>query len=341
MNTRKVQQVSSGTYTVSIPAAWAREHELEPGTTVHCYTHLDGSLVFRREESNRKELDTVRVKLHEKDPTVSERVLRAAYTAGFSRIELYVADGFTTDQQRSISSVVRGLRGVEIAEESDSEIVVVGLLNTNEILIQGTLQQLQFTVLSITEEVISVLSGKPVDKTEPYERERESYQLSQLVTRSFNRSFSDPKESDQLDKQWFQMFGYYTTARQLSQVADRMLQIAVTVDEVENELRGELATEVCSIARDVRQAIECSSESLLSDNSVKAAHTALDQHDRVIERAGRVDIAGASETPVEAHVLTRVVDNLVRATECCGTMATMALHNTFFERENELKPEPR
>ena len=47
METRKIQQVGGGTYTVSIPAQWAKEHDIEATSTAYLYTYRDGSLVVR------------------------------------------------------------------------------------------------------------------------------------------------------------------------------------------------------------------------------------------------------------------------------------------------------
>jgi phosphate uptake regulator len=47
METRKLQRVGGGIFTVSVPKEWATEHQLEPGTEVHLYTHRHGSIVQR------------------------------------------------------------------------------------------------------------------------------------------------------------------------------------------------------------------------------------------------------------------------------------------------------
>jgi len=63
MDTRKLQQVGGGTFTVSIPKEWATDHALEAGAEVHLYTHADGSVVVRSAERDGGRLDAVSVEL--------------------------------------------------------------------------------------------------------------------------------------------------------------------------------------------------------------------------------------------------------------------------------------
>jgi phosphate uptake regulator len=44
METRKLQRVGGGSFTVSVPKEWATEHQLEPRTEVHLYTHRDATV---------------------------------------------------------------------------------------------------------------------------------------------------------------------------------------------------------------------------------------------------------------------------------------------------------
>jgi len=45
METRKLQEVGGGTFTVSIPRAWAENNGFEVGMELQLYTHRDGSIL--------------------------------------------------------------------------------------------------------------------------------------------------------------------------------------------------------------------------------------------------------------------------------------------------------
>ena len=102
METRKIQKVGGGTYTVSIPAQWAKEHNIEAASTAYLHTHHDGSLVVRWNEKDQSELAATQIELADADPRVAERMLYAAYMAGFKRITLRAQDGLTSDESRPV-----------------------------------------------------------------------------------------------------------------------------------------------------------------------------------------------------------------------------------------------
>lgn len=325
-STRKVQQVSSGTYTVSIPADWAREYGLEPGATVECYTHLDGSLVIRRDDGETNELDAVRISLEDDDPAVVEDVLRAAYVAGFGRIVL----GVTNEQRRSFDSVVRALSGLEIADETASTVTVVGLLKTSETLLRATVRQHRSVTLSICDAVVAALDGEAVDRAAFDEWERESERLTRLVTRSFNRTFADAAAANRLGMRWFELSPFVTTARQFDRLAGCLGRAATTVDGQPGVPSDAVGSEAGSIARSVRALVEKASSAVLADGSVANTRALLADSDRIVERAQAVDVAGGTGTRAETQALTRALDSLTTAAECGGTIAETALQAALF-----------
>ena len=118
METRKLQQVGGGTFTVSIPKDWATEHALEAGAEVHLYTHSDGSVVVRSAERDGGRLDAVTLdvdaRLDSADadadadavpavtPAPVVRLLRAAGTVGFESVTLTSESGFTDEQWAAV-----------------------------------------------------------------------------------------------------------------------------------------------------------------------------------------------------------------------------------------------
>ncbi|WP_044957453.1 AbrB/MazE/SpoVT family DNA-binding domain-containing protein, partial [Halarchaeum acidiphilum] len=75
METRKLQKVGGGTYTVSIPKAWATAHHLEAGAPVHVYPHDDGTLVVRSTRRDEEPIESATLALDPVGPTTVERAL--------------------------------------------------------------------------------------------------------------------------------------------------------------------------------------------------------------------------------------------------------------------------
>lgn len=329
METRKVQKVGGGTYTVSLPVDWAQEHGLEAGGTAYLYTHRDGSLVVRWNEKEHSELATTQVELGDSDPRTAKRMLRAAYTAGFRRITLRNPDGITSDQRWAINRCTRSLTGVEIAEESDRQITVQGLLDASDVSIRQSTLQLQFITLSMHEAAISYVAGKTSESDHLITRDDEADRIFRLITRHFNRSLLELSELDQLGVTRPQLFEYYVTARQFERIADHAVKIARCVQRTEHQISEELSTEVSAIGANARQVVEDASNAIINGGSTELAHQALDQCEQVVQEARNLDQTLIHRAPADAYVLTRVLDSIIRTAKYGSNIAELQLRTSL------------
>ena len=71
MQTRKIQQVGGGTYTVSLPKEWATAADIEPGAVVALHSHIDGTLVVQTGVES--EADPLTLSVADTDPASLER----------------------------------------------------------------------------------------------------------------------------------------------------------------------------------------------------------------------------------------------------------------------------
>jgi phosphate uptake regulator len=329
METRKVQKVGGGTFTVSLPVDWAQEHGLEAGGTAYLYTHRDGSLVVRWNEKEHSELATTQVDLDGSDPRIAERMLRTAYTAGFRRITLRNPDGLTADQRAAINTCARSLTGVEIAEESNGHITVQGLLDANDVSIRQSTLQLRFITLSMHEAALSYAAGQTSESDHIISRDDEADRIFRLITRHFNRSLLELSELDQLGVTRPELFEYYVTVRQLERIADHAAKIARCVQRTEHHLSEELSTEVREIGADARQVVKDASDAIMNGESREMAHFALDDSEQVIQKARSLDRTVSDRTPEEVYILTRVLDSVVRTAKSGGNIAEIALRTSL------------
>ena len=115
METRKIQQVSKGTFTVSLPREWARENGLSAGDVVHVHASLDGTLVVQPADDETANIDLA---VCDESPEQLTRLLRTAYVLGALRIRVSAEDGFTERQRTALRATVRTLSGMATDEES-------------------------------------------------------------------------------------------------------------------------------------------------------------------------------------------------------------------------------
>jgi phosphate uptake regulator len=329
METRKVQKVGGGTYTVSLPVEWAQEHGLEAGETAYLYTHRDGSLVVRWTEKEDSDLATTQVALADSDPATTRRILRAAYTAGFRRITLQTQDGVTAEQRRAIDSCTHRLTGFEIAEETDRHMTIHGLLDASDVSIRQSTLQLQYTTQSMLEDAIAFATGHTTESEHLTTRDDEADRIFLLVRRHFNRALQELAELDHLELTRPELYAYAVTARQLERIADHAVKITHCVVRTDQQLSGELSTDVTAFGADARQVIEDAATAVIDGESTELAHTALDQRDDVVQNARALDRQLLDTTPEQAYVGTNVLDSIIRTAEYGGNIAELALQTSL------------
>jgi len=325
METRKVQQVGGGTYTVSLPREWADDCGVEAGAPVYLYTHLDGSLVVRRRERDDSDLASTTTTVEGASPAVAGRQLRAAYTAGFERITLTAADEFTSEQRRVIGETARSFTGAEVAAESDDRITVRVLLDADDISIQQSVLQLRFNAVSMQEAAVGMLADADADAAQVERRDDQVDRVFALIARHFNRSQSDLEEIDKLGIDRRTLFRYYSVARQLERVADHAVEVARVADGVDDSLPPALVDDVVALAADARQLVADASDVVVNGSGTDRANATLDERDRVVERGRELARSVDEESPEVASPLTRTLHSITRTAEIAGNVAEVAL----------------
>ena len=322
METRKIQQVGGGTYTVSLPKGWAEAEGITAGTVVDLHTHIDvliGVQVRAGEDAPTCGVD-VRVD-HESAERV-ERTLRAAYAAGAEEVVLDAATAFTDDQQRVIERVCRDLTGVTVAEASPARASVRTLLDAEEVSIRQSVRQLRFVALAMHRDATAALLGEaPAHGTD---RDDQADRLFALIDRHFARGLARLAEVDALGLTRPELFELRTTAHELERVADGAERIATLAGEKEGSVPEPVADEVRPVARAARSVVDDAVDAVVGDAAVEDAHRALDARDRVRVEVDALD-RRLFEDEAGDYRLARALDALRRTAERGGTVAELAL----------------
>jgi phosphate uptake regulator len=276
METRKLQEVGGGTYTVSIPKAWATARGLEAGTPVNLYTHLDGSIVIRSRAKDGDDLSSIRVEV-DGGAERTKRALRAAQTVGFERVTLAAASEFDAETCRAVRSLVRRFVGTELVDERGDELVVRNLLDASDVSVRQSVVQLQYVALSVHEEATaSFLDGDGDAYARLRERGTEAERLWGMVARHFSRGLVSLEEVDRVGVSRPGLFEYYETARQLSRVASDGIAIARVGQGLTGALPDDVACELSGVANDTRRAVERTANTVLECEEPERIHDALD-----------------------------------------------------------------
>ena len=339
METRKLQEVGGGTYTVSIPKAWARRLGLEAGTPVHLYTHLDGSVVVRSRATDGGQLDATRVELAvdrdgRDDSAVVTRTLRAALAVGFDRVTLAREGSFTDAERRAVAAAVRELVGVEVVDEREGELVVRSLLDASDVSVRQSVVQLSFVARSMLREATAVLldgdRDGPADTVDRLrEREAEAERLSGMVARHFNRALVSLAEVDRLGTTRPELRDYCDTARHLRAVAREAVAVASTTERRSEPLSEELVDDVRAVADGASGVVEAAANAVLDDGDLDTVRRALADRDETRERIDTLDRAltdgGGTHTVSDAVATARALDAYGRTLQHGAATADVAI----------------
>ncbi|WP_396611259.1 PhoU domain-containing protein [Haloferax sp. S1W] len=331
METRKIQQVSNGTFTVSLPRDWADAAGISAGTVVDLHTHIDGLLVIQPPESELDSVAAVELQTECDDTAHVEQTLRAAYAAGPSEIVLTASSEFTGSQKQVVRRVVRNLVGVTIVEESASHVVVRNVLDSTEVSVRQSVRQLQFVALSMHREAATALTSDApaVNATEEDDR---ADRLYAMVERHFVRSLERLDEVDALGETRRELLRLHETARELERIADHAERITNVAAAVDDPLDRPLDEEISTVAQTARDAVEAAVDAVFDDGSVEDARTVLKTRDDVFERVDRLErqLFDASDV---AYQYTHALYSLRRTAAHAGNIAEVGLQTAVCCRD--------
>lgn len=329
-DTRKVQKVGGGTYTVSIPKAWANDHGLEAGTEVTLSTYGDGSLVVRAPPTDDKLAETC-IEIADDGPVTVERALAAAYAAGFEAVRITgdssaaePHESLTTEQRRAVRRFVRERAGVEVVEETESTLVARSIFGAGDVSIQQSTVQLNFVALSMHRTATAAITDEDDGgERRISERVSDARRHVAMIRRHLHRVLVDIDEAERLDIDRVALFEYYCAARHLERVAEQAVRLDSLADE--NSLPDDIAREVSEMATNARSVVKDATAVLLGGSPAKVAHDALDQRDQIRTDVPVVETALEARTDRDAIRAIRTLDCLLHTADTGAEIAKIAL----------------
>ncbi|MFA1610123.1 AbrB/MazE/SpoVT family DNA-binding domain-containing protein [Halobellus rubicundus] len=334
METRKIQRVSNGTYTVSLPREWATEQGLSAGDVVQLHAHLDGPLTIQPATDD---LSRLELPIAEESRTQVTRLLRAAYTAGALDVDVVAADGLDDDQRTALRSTVRALSGVTIAEESDTTVAVRNVLDSEQVSIRQSVRHLRFVALSHHREATAALCDPEIDAG-PATDDARADRLSAVVERYFVRSLSRLDEVDRLGEGRPDLFCFFQLAddlRRIAACADRIATVAADFDspsdpDADPDRTDTRVAAFETVAEDAREAVETAVDTVF-DPDTDAVWNVLERRDAV---RTTVDDLGRRlfEAPDGEYRLARALPAIRETADCAASIASIGLRRTLQQR---------
>ncbi|MDR9429248.1 MAG: AbrB/MazE/SpoVT family DNA-binding domain-containing protein [Natronomonas sp.] len=323
METRKLQEVGGGSFTVTIPKEWARSHGFNVGMELQLYTHRDGSFLVRSSDADVACLDDATIDIDRGGAEAAQRAIRTAHAVGFNAITLRRTGAFSDAERKAVRSTVRDLIGTNILSETDAEITIKHLLDTTSVPICQSIVQLRYVVVSLLRDAVETLVDAADTRTRVHDRAEEARRSVGMITRHFSRSLISHvshAELDALDVSRPELFTYYAIARRLEAVTDQAVLIARAGERLAERPPDGAAADVCSVADDVACAVDNAVTAALNGDTTKArdARGQCDDAVEAIETLERRLYDGAVSASIPAVVALSTTLSHLRRTADCG-----------------------
>ena len=310
---RKVQVTGGSTYTVSIPKTWADTRGIGSGSSEYMYPVDDRLIVAQPNGSSSSRQARINIETAGQEKLGGQ--IEAAYAAGSDEILIESDTTFSTSERRAASQAITSLVGMEIATETEHELTAKTLLDSTEVSLDGTINQIRGIALSMHENAVKAVLGddEGMDPEHIISRDDEVDRLFALVSRQFYRILTDIREVSQLKEDRRTAFTQFRTARQLERIADHAERIADVAVKQTEPLDPEIGSEFETLATEARRVVRTA----LDGN----AGEAILRRDDVVERLDDLDRRLYDSEGKSVYLHGRMLESIRRTAEYGGNIA--------------------
>ena len=227
---RKVQRTPTGTFFVCLPRSWADQHGLRKGTLVALDETADGKLLvdpkYNAEQLPRAATLTAGQYL--------SREIIGRYLLGFDIIRIDAKESIDLDVRQIVKTTVGSLIGLEIVEETYSQIILQCLLEPSGFPPEKILRRNYAIVAGMNRDVVnSFMDGDLQLAKSVIARDDESNRLYFLLVRILRTIIQTPSLSEKLGITPIECVDYRLAASFIEAIGDACVQIAAKTIELD------------------------------------------------------------------------------------------------------------
>lgn len=334
---RKVQQLGSSTLAVTVPADWARTHDVTKGDEITIQRDNNGgSLVLVPQQPAVRDTEAT-VDADQFAGKALERALITQYVLGR---QLITIEGTTTlglEHRDGVLAAERQLMGLSPVEQGGRYIKVRCSVAADDFDLPTLLDRLGRTAASMRQ---GALRGLIEDDTNVarkiISRRQQVEKLFYLFRRLLFATHRNPRLSQVIGVDTgFPLIGYRALVQKIFAMADTAHAIGTIVRDHEGEIPGEAtADRLQALGSDLDEAISAVRAAVL-DPSHEATETARDAFARVDDDIESFHEYLTTERPMPLLVLQRIVDHLEQSARQGRDMLSIAT-NLALRQETEI-----
>lgn len=322
---RKIQQLGSSTLGVTLPADWAREHEIVKGDElVVQQDENSGSLLLVPE--NPSTVDTVaRIDASELETTALERAILAQYVLGRQLIRIE-GDRLSTAHLDAIDGVEARLMGLGVIECSKQHVDIMCSVAPGDFELPTLLERMWRTESMIRKEASEAfLNADQAGARRALEYESQAQKLFYLFLRLLFATYRNPRLNQTMGLETgFPLIGYRSIAQDVALLTASGCRIARLVDE-RNQLDGETRTvfEAALAALDEAVSATCAA---VSNPTLESTETAREAISGLIDTIEQTQHLLETERPEPLLTLQRFLSTIRQMGEHASNSLEVATH---------------
>ncbi len=237
METRKVQRLGPSTLAMTLPAEWAKEHNVEKGDEVSIRMGGKGTLTVLPESASTEESEAI-IHADNLDAGALERAIVAQYVLGRRVIHVQKEEGaLESEHINAVYKAETQLMGLGVIEETPESIAIRCSVDPEDFTLDNLLERLENTGSTMRGEAIKALAHSNTDLAErALNRERQANKIFVLLLRLIFTAYQNPNlcRAVGLDSS-FPLIGYRSVAKNLELTADNAEDIADIVIDAEGD----------------------------------------------------------------------------------------------------------
>ena len=226
---RKVQRTPTGTFFVCLPRSWAEQQGLRKGNLVALDETSEGKLLVDPKYSAEP---LPRIAILNAGPYVSREII-GRYLLGFDIIRIEAKERIDFDVRNVVKTTVSSLIGLEIFEESYSQIVLQCLLEPSGFPPEKILRRNYAIVAGMNRDAVnSFINGDLQLAKSVIARDDESNRLYFLLVRILRTIIQAPSLSEKLGLTPIECLDYRLAASLIEAIGDACVQVAAKTIEL-------------------------------------------------------------------------------------------------------------
>lgn len=198
METRKLQKIRGGSFTLTLPKQWVEKRKLTSGEQIAVSEEEDGSLRLYPLVAAKEE--PLKVTLHledQPDLTALEYCVETYYIQGSNQIDICCQKIIPAEQKRRLKQLRMELPGVEVAEEAADKLSFQVLIDPTTFSLESLIEKTSSFSLHLQEDAVkSLLDWNFALAKEVLERSREAQRhyrmtIRQVALSSMNKAIAE------------------------------------------------------------------------------------------------------------------------------------------------------